>query len=295
VIDAKSDNSLISYPTQVPLAQDVGAAKPSIENFSEIMAQFKEQQIYTIARLVTFKDDLFAKNYPEYAVKTKGSQELWRDGEGLSWGDPFLTPVWNYNLQLAVEVAQLGFDEIQFDCLRFPTTSQFGEPDFSQDVTRETRVSAITSFLSAARGQLSPFGVKVAADIFGYACWRKDDTLIGQDIERLAQQVDVLCPVLYPSTFNKGIPGYKNAIEHPYEVVYRSAERAIKRINGSGCKVRPWIQDFPDYSFDHRVYGKTEIQQQIKGCFDSGSDGFMVWNPQVKYTTGAYAPVKTSI
>ncbi|MDM8530599.1 putative glycoside hydrolase [Anaerolineales bacterium HSG25] len=292
VIDAKSDNSLISYSTQIPIAKEIGADTPSHNNFADFMAELKKRRVYTVARIVTFKDHLFAKNYPEYAVKTQGSENLWQDSEGQHWNDPFLTPGWGYNLQIAVEAAQLGFDEIQFDYLRFPTASQHGEPYFSQNVTRDSRVSAITSFLSMARGQLSPFQVKIAADIFGYTCWRRDDTLIGQDIERLAPHVDVLCPMLYPSTFNKGIPGYKNAIAHPYEVVYRSAERAIQRINGLNCTVRPWIQDFPDHTFDQRVYGKQEIQQQIKGCFDSGSEGFMVWNSDVNYTSGAYAPMR---
>jgi len=295
VIDAKADNSCLSYPSQVPIAKEIGAAQPSVENFADIMAELKRRKVYTIARLVMFKDDLFAHNYPEYAVKIKGTKALWRDHENLSWSDPFLTPVWGYNLQIATEAAQWGFDEILFDYLRFPTTSQVGEPYFSQELTRESRVSAITGFLSTARGQLNPFGVKVAMSLAGYACWRKDDMLIGQDIERLAQYVDVLCPMLYPSTFNKGIPGYKEAIAHPYEVVCQTAQKAVTRINGFGCTVRPWIQDFPDYTFDQRVYGKTEIQQQIKGCFDSGSLGFMAWNPQTKYTAGAYAPVIKSV
>ncbi len=293
VIDVKGDHSWISYPTQSLAAKEIGADRPSVKNFDEVMAQFKQRNIYTIGRIVTFKDDLLARSYPEYAVKVKGSTELWQDREGLSWSDPFATEAWDYNIELAVEAAQKGFDEIQFDYVRFPTLSPSGEPQFSQEVTKESRVSTIAGFLSMARGQLKPFGVKLAADTFGYTCWRKDDTLIGQDIERLGQYVDVLCPMLYPSTFANGIPGYKNAVAYPYEVVYRSAQQAVERIQrlGLGCTVRPWIQDFQDYRFDHRLYGKAEIQAQIKGCFDSGSEGFMVWNPHVEYTTGAYAPV----
>ncbi len=293
VIDVKGDHGWVSYPTQVLTAKEIGADRPSIKNFDEIMAQLKRRKIYTIARIVTFKDDPFSRSYPEYAVKIKGSTELWQDREGLGWSDPFSIPVWDYNVELAVEAAQKGFDEIQFDYVRFPTLSQVGEPQFSQEAIKEARISAITGFLSMARGQLKPFGVKLAADTFGYTCWRKDDTLIGQDIERLGQYVDVLCPMLYPSTFGNGIPGYKNAVAYPYEVVYQSAQKAVERINrlGLGCTVRPWIQDFQDYRFDNRVYGKTEIQAQIKGCFDSGSTGFMVWNPHVEYTAGAYAPM----
>jgi len=287
VIDAKGDHGWISYPTQIPLAKEIGAARPTAKDFDQLLAQLKEMGVYTIARLVTFKDNPLAKNHPELAVKT-GTGAIWQDREGLSWSDPFLKPAWDYNIQVAVEAAQKGFDEIQFDYIRFPTSSQAGPPHFSQEVSRETRVAAITSFLSMARGQLKPLGVKMAADTFGYTCWRKDDTVIGQDIERMGQYLDVLCPMLYPSTFGSGIPGYKFAIAHPYEIVYQSAKRAVERVSPLGCEVRPWIQDFPDYRFDKRVYGKEEIQAQIKGCFDSGGTGYLVWDPRVQYTTEAY-------
>lgn len=290
VIDAKGDHGYLSYPTNNATAHEIGAARPTAKDFDQVMAQLKARKIYTIARIVTFKDSPLARSFPEYAVRA-ASGEIWQDREELHWADPFLKPVWDYNLQLAIEAAQKGFDEIQFDYVRFPTPSQMGAPEFSQEVTKETRIAAITSFLSMARGQLQPFGVKIAADTFGYTCWRKDDTQIGQDIDRMGQYLDVLCPMLYPSTFGSGIPGYKFAIAHPYEIVYESARRAVERMAPLGCEVRPWIQDFPDYRFDKRVYGKAEIQAQIKGCFDSGGSGFMVWDPRVKYTEGAYAPI----
>lgn len=293
VIDAKGDHGLISYPTQVALAHEIGAARPTARDFGELMARFKERGVYTIARIVTFKDTPLAKSRPELAVKTTDGS-LWQDREELYWSDPFLKPGWDYITQVAVEAAQMGFDEIQFDYVRFPTPSQMGQPQFSQEVTRDTRVAAITGFLSTVHGQLKPLGVKVAADTFGYTCWRKDDTLIGQDIERMAEYLDVLSPMLYPSTFGAGIPGYKFAIAHPYEIVYESARRAVDRVAPAGCMVRPWIQDFPDYRFDKRIYGRAEIQAQIKGCFDAGATGFMVWDPRVRYTDGAYAPVRVA-
>jgi LysM repeat protein len=291
VIDAKGDYGWLSYPTQIPLAREIDAARPTAKDFDEVMAQLKTRGIYTVARVVTFKDNPLAKSHPDYALKIEGTGEIWQDRENLSWTDPFLKPVWDYNVQIAVEAAQKGFDEIQFDYVRFPTASQAGTPQFSQEITKETRIAAITGFLSVAHGQLKPFGVKIAADTFGYTCWRKDDTLIGQDIERMGQYLDVLSPMLYPSTFGSGIPNHKFAIAYPYEVVYESAKRAVERVGQLGCVVRPWIQDFPDYRFDQRVYGRDEIRAQIKGCFDAGGTGFMVWDPRVKYTDGAYAPV----
>lgn len=293
VIDIKGDHGWISYPTQVQTAQEIGAARPSVRDFEDIVAQLKSDGIHLIGRLVTFKDNLLARAQPGYAVKTAdamGDAVLWTDRDRLAWCDPFLQPVWEYNIQLAVEAAELGFSEIQFDAIRFPTASQGETLRYVQEESKQSRVTAITSFLSAAKGQLDPLNIKVGARTFGYTCWRKDDMLIGQDIERIAQYVDVLSPMLYPSSFGNGIPGYQMSVAHPYEVVFESARRAVERVGKFECEVRPWIQDFPDYRFDKRVYGRAEIQQQIKGCFDAGGSGYMVWDPKGGYTTGAYAP-----
>lgn len=290
VIDAKGDYGWLSYPTQVAIAREIGANRPTAQDFPELMAQLKERGIYTIARIVAFKDNLLGKSYPELAVKTQ-SGAIWQDPDTMVWSDPFLSEVWNYNIEIAAEAVQLGFDEIQFDFLRFPTVSPAGTPYFSQEISKETRVAAITGFLSVARGQLKPLGSKISASAFGYTCWRSDDSLIGQDIGRMAPYLDVLCPMLYPSTFGSGIPGYKVAVAHPYEVVYESATRAINRVKSSGCTVRPWLQDFQDYRFDRRTYGRTEIQAQIKAAFDAGCEGFQVWDPQVHYADNAYAPI----
>ena len=112
----------------------------------------------------------------------------------------------------------------------------------------------------------------------------------------MVRYLDVLSPMLYPSTYDHGLdnmPGYEFAIDFPYEIVYESMLRAIPKVKATNPDiiVRPWIQDFPDYRFDKRVYGREEIQAQIKGCFDAGATGFMVWDPRVKYTDGAYTPV----
>jgi hypothetical protein len=295
VVDVKSDDGLLSYPTQVPLAREIGAARPIAKDLEAVLSQLRSRAIYLIARIVTFKDALLAKNIPEAAVKYSSSVDVLPDQETFSWTDPFLQLVWDYNIQVAFEAAQLGFNEILFSQARFPSPSQTENLQFSQESTREARVAAISGFLSAAKGQLQPLGVKVAADTLGYTCWRQDDSLIGQDIERMGQYVDVLCPMLYPSTFGNGIPGYKFAIAYPYEVVYQSAHRAVERLSPFGCQVRPWIQDFPDYRFDKRVYGKEEIQAQIRGCFEADCAGYMVWDNRVQYTVGAYAPMKIQV
>ncbi|MFQ5613871.1 MAG: putative glycoside hydrolase [Anaerolineae bacterium] len=288
VIDVKSDQGWITYPSQVALVAKIGADRPAAPDFAELLADLRARGVYVIARLALFKDDALAQAHPEYAVRVSGNDSIWRDRQNLCWVDPFFQEAWDYNLQLAEEAARLGFAEIQFDYLRFPTPGPGGAPAFSQEATEESRVGAVSGFLRAAQDCLAALEVKLAASVFGYACWRGDDTLIGQNIEQMAPFLDVLSPTLYPSTFGSGIPNCRNAIACPYEIVVESARRAVERVASMDCQVRPWLQDFPDYRFDGRVYGVEEIRAQIKGAFDAGCTGYMMFDPRVKYTDEAY-------
>ncbi|MEC4672158.1 MAG: putative glycoside hydrolase, partial [Nitrospirota bacterium] len=199
-----------------------------------------------------------------------------------------------YNIAIAIEAATKGFDEIQFDYIRFPSDGDLREALFSQPSTEKARRAAITGFLKRARSALSPFGVKIAVAVFGYTVWGADDTGIGQNIEDLARYVDVLSPMLYPSSFHLGIPGYPAAIDHLYELAHQSTKRAVKRIQGTGTVVRPWLQDFRDYAFDRRKFSPQEIRDQMEGVLDAGGKGWMLWNPGVRYTREALKsePVK---
>ena len=193
---------------------------------------------------------------------------------------------------LAVEAAQLGFDEIQFDYVRFPTDGQISRATFAVENTEATRLAAITGFLAKARAALAPYQVKLAADVFGYTTWRGDDMGIGQHIETLAPYLDVLSPMLYPSTFAHGLPGlpeYQQAVAFPYEIVNKSTLKAVERVKtiNPALEVRPWIQDFSDYAFDGRTYTPAEIRLQMEGARQAGGRGWLLWDPRVKYTPEA--------
>lgn len=288
VMDVKGDRGYIPYPSDIPLAAEVGAQDLiMIRDWDAFMGWFKERNVYTIARIVVFKDNPLATAHPEWAVLDARTGELWRDREGLAWTDPFREEVWDYNIAIAVEAAQKGFDEIQFDYLRFPTDGDIKAARFSEEPTEEARRAAIVSFLKKARRALAPYGVRIAVDVFGYTTWRTDDTGIGQKIEDMAPYIDVLSPMLYPSTFHAGIPGYRYTVPHPYETVYLSTKRAVERLAGTGVQVRPWIQDFPDYAYDRRVYTPEEIRAQMRGALEGGATGWMLWDPRVRYTQEA--------
>ncbi|MDO8690671.1 MAG: putative glycoside hydrolase, partial [Dehalococcoidia bacterium] len=251
---------------------------------------FKARHVYTIARIVAFKDDPLASARPDLAVHNRRTGGLWTDNEGLAWTDPFQPEVWDYNIAIAVEAAQKGFDEIQFDYVRFPTDGDVDGAVFSQPSTQETRQYAIQGFLAKARQALKPMGVKLGIDTFGYTAWRDDDMGIGQKLEDLAPLVDVISPMLYPSTFGSGIPDYTYAVAYPYEIVYYSLNRALDRVGPTGVEIRPWLQDFPDYAFDRRTYTAADVLAQEQATYDAGATGWMLWDPRVRYTRAALGP-----
>lgn len=281
VIDVKGDRGMIPYRSSIPLAVEIGAQEIiTVKDMRGLISSLKDEGIYTIARIVAFKDNLLANSRPDLAVKDLNGK-VWRDREGLAWTDPFKKEVWQYNIQIAIEAAQQGFDEIQFDYIRFPDALPV---QLSMPNTMENRVKAISGFLMEAKERLLPYNVFLSADIFGYVCWNLNDTFIGQALENLAPHVDYLSPMLYPSGFHHGIPGYRIPTAHPYEIVHLSLKKAQERTGLSPLRFRPWLQAFRDYAFDRRFFEEREMREQINGVERFGSHGWLLWNPQNIYS-----------
>lgn len=281
VIDLKSSRGDIAFRSHVPLAREVGAQRVrTLKDLPEFLAELKRQGIYTIGRIVVFKDDALAKSRRDLAVLTPEGY-LWEDREKISWADPFNREVWNYNIALAEEAAKSGFDEIQFDYIRFPAKSDLF---FSRENTGENRVAAINGFLRRARERLAPYPVQTSANIFGYICWKHKDQKIGQRLIDLAQNVDYLSPMLYPSGFPHGIPGYKNPVANSYEVIAHSLKKAQELSGLPAQRFRPWLQAFRDYAFDRRSFTADEIHAQINASDASGSHGWMLWNAASRFS-----------
>jgi hypothetical protein len=278
VVDVKNENGWTSYKTDYESANQMDAWKNrTIKNINEFMALMKSKNIYTIARIVVFKDDLRASHYPQFAIRnTKG--QLYRSKEQMAWVSPYKAESYDYTLSIAADAAKHGFDEINFDYVRFPadTSLQYGKPH-----NEKTRVEAISNFIRTAQVKLRPYGTFISVDTYGMVCWTKDDTNIGHTITSLAQNADYLAPMLYPSGFATGSAGYKNPAAYPYEIIYKSVENIYDRIDSS--RVRPWLQAFRDYAFDRRAYKKEQIQAQIKACKNANTSGWMFWNPSSKY------------
>lgn len=298
VVDVKGDRGLIAYPTAVSLAKQIGAVRSqSMPDPAAFLEAVHSRGGLAIARIVVFKDDPLARARPELAVRDARTGQLWEDGEGLAWTDPFSAEVWEYNIALAVEVARLGFDEVQFDYIRFPTDASVetsvDRAVFSQPNEEPRRVAAIVELLRRTRAALQPYPARLSVDVFGYTAWRDDDMGIGQQIEALAPHVDVLAPMVYPSTFAHGLPlamPFRPAPRHPYDIVHLSVKRAVERMSGTGVEVRPWLQYFDDYTAAGVVYGPPQLEAQKQAARDGGGRGWMFWDPTNLYVKGGFAP-----
>ncbi|MEZ4523439.1 MAG: putative glycoside hydrolase [Thermomicrobiales bacterium] len=200
----------------------------------------------------------------------------------------FEPEVWQYNIDIATEAAAVGFDEIQLDYLRFPTDGPVDVADYGTTVDPETRVAAITGFLTQMRSALSPTGVFMAADVSGVVLWDSSDNGIGQDLDAIESLVDVICPIIYPSHFSPGTFGYDFPNDHPFQVVEVNIERIQERFGDSAFKFRPWLQDFSSgMGID---YGAEEVRAQIDAAEQFGSAGWMLWNDANVYSTAALQP-----
>lgn len=287
VIDLKGDRGLVPYPSAVSLATSIGARNvTTIPDLAALVQKLHGAGVYVIGRIVVFKDDPLARARPALAILR--GKALFRDREHLAWTDPFQADVRSYNIDLAVEAAQAGVDEIQFDYLRFPDSS--ARLTFAQPTNQANRVAAITAFLAEARQRLVPYNVFTAADIFGYVCWNLDDSGIGQRLEDIAPRVDYLSPMLYPSGYRFGIPGVSNPVADSYAVVHGSLTEARRRLGGSSKRFRPWLQAFRDYAFDRRAFDADEVARQIGAAQDFGADGWMLWNANNVYTDAGLIP-----
>jgi len=280
VIDMKNVKGDLTYNTRIPEAKHIGASRFStIKDLSSYVRALKSRGIYLIARIAVFKDRRQARAYPGRAVHTRGGR-IWRDRHGEMWVDPFDPAARSYTISIAEEVARMGFDEINFDYIRFP--AHRGGLNYDRPDTRSNRVDAIDAFLEEAGKRLHTLGVRVSVDIFGYVLWNRTDMGIGQILEKMSPHVDYICPMLYPSGFYRGSVSFSNPAAHPYEIVRVSLGKGVAR-GVPASKFRPWLQAFRDYAFSRHQYREHEIAAQIRAAEQMGSSGWFLWNPSSRF------------
>ena len=280
VVDVKNAFGSTSFLTSFKQANRYGAQKHRTNrNIQKFIATMKQHHIYTIARIATFKDEIQASHNPKYALKRKDNGLIWRNDDNMAWVDPFDKRSHNYTIRIAEEAAKVGFDEINFDYIRFPAKSGLR---FSKKNNQKNRVRAIESFLDSAKERLQPYGVFISVDTYGNILWsKKDDSNIGQTLLSLTQHSDYIAPMLYPSGFAYGFFHVKYPADHPYTVIYKSLKHIENRVNLA--RVRPWLQYFRDYTAHRRFYKKFEIQEQIRAAKNLHTNGWMMWSPSSKY------------
>ena len=287
VVDVKNEYGSTSFKTSFKQANKYGAYKSrtigDIENFIKIM---KSKNIYIIARLAVFKDELQASNNEDYAIK-KEDGTIWRNHDEMGWVDPFDVRSHKYTIRIAEEAAKVGFDEINFDYIRFPAKSGL---KLKKESNQENRVKAIESFLDLAKNRLRKYGVFISVDTYGNICWEKGDTGIGQTIESLSKHSDYISPMLYPSGFATGSFLFEHPSEHPYAVIYRSIKHIEPIIESK--RVRPWLQYFKDYAHTKKYYKKFEVTEQIRASNDINTSGWMFWSPSSRYHKDYFEPVR---
>lgn len=286
VLDIKDSTGKISFKVESPMIGEMGSVERRIADIKGLIERLHEKNIYVIGRITVFQDPYMAKKFPNLAVSKKGGG-IWRDRKGLTYIDPGAEDFWKYIVEIAKESERMGFDEINFDYIRYPSDGPIQLAVFPYTNGRE-KPDVLESFFVYLRRELMDLAVPISGDIFGLVIWADDDLNIGQVLERTAPYFDYIAPMVYPSHYESGFQGFKNPAAHPHEVIFTSLDRAKSRLGQIGQdlkKLRPWIQDF-DLGAD---YGPKEILAQKQAIYDAGLDSWMSWDPSNIYTKEAYS------
>lgn len=308
VIDIKDFSGTLSYePTNPSLKHAWQASKCGTKDMKEFISSLHAKGIYVIGRITVFQDPHYTKLHPELAVKSLATGLPWKDKKGLNFLDVGGTQTWEYTVAIAKDAYDIGFDELNFDYIRFPSDGNM--KDASYTLTTGSKVDQLEKFFQYLQSEMKDTGAITSADLFGMTTTNYDDLNIGQVLERTLPYFDYVAPMVYPSHYPPNFNGWKNPNLVPYELIYfvmkRGAERAtasttfVKTLTNerigtstpalythtpvSRGKLRPWLQDF-QYG---GTYGPKEVRAQIQATYDAGLTSWMLWSPSNKYTQSA--------
>jgi hypothetical protein len=289
VIDLKDYSGRVLYRMDVPQAEKYGAEHPTVKDIDTLIGRLHQEGIYVIGRVTVFQDPVLAEAHPELAVKNADGPGLWLDRKGLAWIDPGCKAAWDYNAAIAADARRRGFDELNFDYVRFPSDGHLKNMRFPCTEAKTPKRDVIRKFFGHMRQKLD--GTPISVDLFGLATVNEDDLGIGQIIEDGYTDFDAVCPMVYPSHFAKQFLGFENPAEHPYDVVDYSIQKAAARLAKlaparSKVKLRPWLQDFNLGA----KYDAKMVEAEIKAVKDALGDryaGYLMWSPSNVYTREA--------
>ncbi|MCI9503395.1 MAG: putative glycoside hydrolase [Hungatella sp.] len=294
VIDVKDDNGRITFSMDSPVVSEIGAVKRFIPDIEGLMKKLKEHNIYTIARVVAFRDPYLPEYKPELALKLPDGS-IYRDSKGLAWVNPYKQEVWDYLVEVGIEASKAGFDEVQFDYIRFSTERGVNNVVYDEaDTNGRSKKDIITEFIEYAYDRLADQGVFVAADVFGAIIGGGvDSDAVGQSYGDMADHLDYICPMIYPSHYGAGYFGIDHPDTRPYDTILAALKGSKEDLGDHGTKegrkivVRPWLQDFTASYLDYYIeYGDEEVRQQIQAVYDAGYDEWLLWSAACRYHWG---------
>ena len=313
VIDIKDYTGMISFRAKDPDLAQAYATHCPVRDMREFVYSLNKRGIYVIGRVTVFQDNFLARERPDLAVLRESDGEVWRDHKGISFTDPSAEEVWERHILLSKESYDLGFDEINFDYIRFPSDGPMSDIHFPHSKDRN-KADVMEDFFFYLHNELKDVGVVTSADLFGLTTSANDDLGIGQVWEKALPYFDYLCPMVYPSHYAFGFKGLGNPNHHPYEVVKWSLEDAVERTTATTTAVktlgservgtstpaiytkdpfdknviRPWIQDFRYGG----PYTAEDVRAQIQAVYDAGLNSWMLWDPSNRYTPEALEPAE---
>ncbi len=311
VIDIKDYTGMISFKSEHSDLAEAYATHCPVRDMREFVHELNKKDIYVIGRITVFQDNYLTDKRPDLAVLRESDKEVWEDYKGISFTDPGAKEVWDYHIKLSKESYELGFDEINFDYIRFPSDGPMRDIYFPHSKNRN-KADVMEDFFYYLHNELKDVGVVTSADLFGLTTSANDDLGIGQVWERALPYFDYMSPMIYPSHYPYGFKGLGNPNHSPYEVVKWSLDDAIERtvatttlVETIGSErigtstpaiytkesfdidvIRPWLQDFRYGG----TYGVDEIRKQIQAVYDAGLDSWMLWDPSNRYTPEALEP-----
>lgn len=289
IIDVKDYSGRIAFEVADPELQEIGSSENRIPDIKEFLEYLHGKNIYVIARISVFQDSFLVKKNPELAVKRNNGTTAWKDYKGVAWLDPCAIEVWDYTVKIGKEAERVGFDELNFDYIRFPSDGNMKDIGYSHCPAQFTKSEIMKDFFSYLKEQLKKTELPLSADVFGMITTNTDDLNIGQILEKTEPYFDYICPMVYPSHYPTTYDGYKNPALHPYEIISHAMASSSARLlaaSSTPSKLRPWLQDFDLGA----TYDAEMVRKEKQAVYDSGLSSWLLWSPSNKYTTQALDP-----
>lgn len=292
VLDIKDESGYVSYDSSVQFATAAPATK-KYSNIGNLIQQLHQHHAYVIGRLVLFQDPVLTDKKSDWTLKSKSSGQRWADAAGYNWINPYNQDSWKYYLGLATEAAKQGFDEVQFDYDRFPTSGNLSDINYGQPSDETSRLQATTGFIRTAQESLTSAGVFVSVTAFGLTTVEPQDDLgIGQKLDSFTQVADYVSPTIYPDEWGKGAFGFDQPAQHPFELVGTSLHDSLQYVINKPGLVRPWLEA---YNPANLTYGPNEIKGEVQAAGkENAPGGWLLWNPEGQYDVGDFQPKSAS-